>query len=122
MKNRQIRPLLVSSLLFPLLLLAVFLCRLNLSGISAAVPQGQKSAVTPFSDGRIDINSATAQELMILPGIGEVLAGRILEYRQSNGAFSSPEELLNIKGIGTGTFTAISQYIFTGGTYENTGS
>jgi len=48
----------------------------------------------------IDINSATADELEALPGIGPVLAGRIIEYRQKYGPFAAPDSLLNIQGIG----------------------
>ena len=63
----------------------------------------------------IDINSATESQLMELPGIGEALAQRILSYRMQNGAFSSPEELLNIDGIGHTKLEAILDLITTGG-------
>ena len=59
----------------------------------------------------LDINTATAAELEILPGIGEVLAGRIVDYRETNGFFSSPEELLNVDGIGPKTLESILPYI-----------
>ena len=48
----------------------------------------------------IDLNSATAGELMALDGIGETLAKRIVDYREANGPFSSVEELLDVRGIG----------------------
>ena len=48
----------------------------------------------------LDLNSATLEELIDLPGIGPVLAGRILEYRETHGGFKSVEELLEIRGIG----------------------
>ena len=59
----------------------------------------------------LDINTATAAELEILPGIGEVLAGRIVDYRETNGFFSSPEDLLNVDGIGPKTLESILPYI-----------
>lgn len=48
----------------------------------------------------LDINDASAEELAALPGIGEVLAGRILDYRAANGPFQTVEELMNVSGIG----------------------
>ncbi len=51
----------------------------------------------------ININRADADMLMMLDGIGEVIAGRIIEYREQNGAFDSLEELLEVKGIGEKT-------------------
>ena len=52
------------------------------------------------SAGLIDINRATAKELERLPGVGTATAKRIVEYRQKNGAFTKPEDLMNIRGIG----------------------
>ena len=63
----------------------------------------------------IDINTASATELTALPGIGESLAGRIIEYRTLNGSFSNPEELMNVPGIGTTKYEKILNYIITGG-------
>lgn len=63
----------------------------------------------------IDLNTADLYALSALPGIGETLAGRILEYRDLNGAFSRPEELLNVEGIGPGKLEAILDYVITGG-------
>jgi competence ComEA-like helix-hairpin-helix protein len=48
---------------------------------------------------RLNINRATLEELMRLKGVGRVTAQRILEYRVSHGAFSSPEELKKVKGL-----------------------
>ncbi len=56
-------------------------------------------AATQGYSYRIDLNSATVEELMLLRGIGRVRARRIVEYRQLNGPFRSLEELLNIQGI-----------------------
>lgn len=65
--------------------------------------------------GKININSATADELSMLPGIGSTYANRIIEYRLNNGNFNTIEELMNVKGIGTGRFDAIKNYITVGG-------
>jgi competence protein ComEA len=49
---------------------------------------------------KINLNLATAEDLESLPGIGEVLAQRILEHRESNGPFTSVDQLLEVSGIG----------------------
>lgn len=59
----------------------------------------------------VDINSADVQELIELPGIGEKLAERILEYRAANGSFSNVDELLNVSGIGQQKLDAIRDLI-----------
>ena len=62
----------------------------------------------------ININTATEEELTVLPGIGDVLAKRIVEYREQNGPFASSELLLNVEGISRKRFDAIKDYITTG--------
>jgi competence protein ComEA len=54
------------------------------------------------TDGQslVNINSASAEELESLPGIGEVLAAEIIDYREQNGPFTSVDDLLNVSGIG----------------------
>ena len=52
------------------------------------------------NEGRLDINVATKEELDELDGIGEKLAGRIIEYRDTHGAFMAIEELTLVSGIG----------------------
>lgn len=61
--------------------------------------------------GKININEATAEELDSLPGIGPVLAGRILEYREKNGRFQSLDQLKNVSGIGESTFEKLKDFI-----------
>ena len=58
-------------------------------------------ARAPVQPGPIDINTATQEQLETLPGIGPVLAGRIIQYRRQHGRFGSVDELLEVKGIGT---------------------
>ena len=63
----------------------------------------------------IDINRADAEQLTALPGIGEVLAGRIVAYREENGSFLSTQELQNGEGIGEKRREAILDLITVGG-------
>ena len=60
---------------------------------------------------RVNINTAGVDELSELPGIGEVLAGRIIEYREEYGAFTHISDLLDVNGIGFKTYENISPYI-----------
>ena len=62
----------------------------------------------------VDINTATAKQLTEVPGIGEVLAERIVEYRNENGAFSSVYDLTAIKGIGENKLEEMLEYITVG--------
>lgn len=59
----------------------------------------------------ININTATRDQLVSLDGIGETYADRIIEYRQQNGPFQSPEDILKVKGIGQKTYEAIKDQI-----------
>ena len=63
----------------------------------------------------LNINTATQAELSSLPGIGDVLAQRIIAYRQENGPFQSIYELMEVSGIGEKKMNAIEELITTGG-------
>ena len=63
------------------------------------------------SSGLININTATAQELQTLSGIGEVRAKAIVEYRTQSGNFSKIEDIKNVSGIGDATFNNIKSQI-----------
>jgi comEA protein len=90
------------------------------SHISPAAPKSAEnhiaeSAVPSVTNGKININSATAEELAALPGIGTVLAQRIVDYRSEHGLFRSAEDLSNVKGIGAKKLESIRQYIIVAG-------
>jgi competence protein ComEA len=62
---------------------------------------------------RININTATADELEALPGIGEVIARRIIAYREQNGPFRSVDDLIHVQGISDQTIDEIRDLVTT---------
>ncbi len=76
---------------------------------AAPAPQG-----TPAAGVRININTATAQELDQLPKIGPVTAQQIIEFRSRNGPFQRVEDIMQVKGIGQATFDQIKDMITVG--------
>jgi competence protein ComEA len=63
------------------------------------------------SGGLININTADKAALMTLPGIGETKANAIIAYRTENGAFTDPEQLMEVNGIGPGTYDNLKDLI-----------
>jgi competence ComEA-like helix-hairpin-helix protein len=84
-----------------LTLLAISLC----TAAVAAEPAG--GAVS----GVVNINSADATQLSMLPRIGPKAAERIIEYRTEHGPFKKPTDLMQVKGVGAKTFEGLSSYI-----------
>jgi competence protein ComEA len=62
----------------------------------------------------ININTGSAAELDSLPGIGPTLAQKIIDYREQNGPFLSPEDIINVPGIGTGNYERFKDQITVG--------
>ena len=79
------------------------------SNVSGGVPDVSAAPVDP--DGRININVADVPTLCSLPGIGDALAGRIVDYRETYGPFSSTADIMNVSGIGEGKYKAIAALI-----------
>lgn len=75
----------------------------------------QPTQATKPATGRININTASVEQLMTLPGIGETYARRIVEYRTLNGPFKKISDITKVEGIGTKRFEAIKGLITTGG-------
>jgi competence protein ComEA len=70
---------------------------------------GLQTAAT--SQGRINLNSASASDLEALPGIGVVKAGAIVAYREANGPFESVDAVLDVTGIGPTTLEGIRDLV-----------
>ena len=73
--------------------------------------EGSGSAAQGTADGRVNLNRASKEELMTLPGIGEAKAEAILQYRTEHGGFGSIDEIKQISGIKDGVFEKIKDKI-----------
>jgi competence protein ComEA len=74
----------------------------------------EPTAPLPQQGGRIDINRASAEELETLPGIGPVLARRIVEDREANGPYVSVDDLERVNGIGKGIVAKVRDHATAG--------
>jgi competence protein ComEA len=74
-------------------------------------PVHDNSSHSGSNPGRINLNSATLEELDSLPGIGPAIAQRIIEYREKVGGFKTVEEITQVSGIGQATFAKIQDMV-----------
>lgn len=85
-------------------------------GVAGSGQTDESSTPEPTSDspmpGRpLDLNSATAAQLEVLPGVGPVLAQRIIEWRTQHGQFTAVDELLEVSGVGAKKFEGLRAYV-----------
>ena len=86
----------------------------NVTDGSMMVTQKESIAdptVVPGEDKRVNLNTATLEELDALPGVGPSTAKNIIAYREAHGGFAAPEEIMNVKRIGEKTFDKLKAHI-----------
>ncbi|HOC42834.1 MAG TPA: helix-hairpin-helix domain-containing protein [Thermoanaerobaculales bacterium] len=86
------------------------LCVLLLIATVAAAQDGR--AAPPRA---VNVNTATADQLQLLPGVGPALAARIIEFREANGPFEKVDELTAVQGIGDKSLEKLRPYVVTSG-------
>lgn len=72
--------------------------------LSVTTPEPEVTEAVRGMDGLVNINTADAEELDGLTGIGPALAGNIIEYREEHGPFESTADIMEVSGIGPATF------------------
>ncbi|WP_340685485.1 ComEA family DNA-binding protein [Amycolatopsis coloradensis] len=80
-------------------------------GVGVPVPAAAGTAAPP---GKLDLNSATAEQLDTLPGVGEVMAKRIVDWRSGHGGFTSVEQLRDVEGIGESKYRKLREVVSVG--------
>ena len=80
---------------------------------TAAMPDPSAGEASPTGAAplSVNLNTASVQELMALPGIGETLAGRIVAYREESGSFLRTDQIMAVSGIGPGTYEKLRRYV-----------
>lgn len=123
MKLHKLNLLLLITIIFAVFVVGLFAGRLtgdhtlwtNNASNSSTQESDETKETSSIINGRLNINTATADDFVLLPGIGEVLAERIVEYRRKNGLFASVDDLMNVKGLGQSKLEEIKKYITIGG-------
>jgi competence protein ComEA len=77
--------------------------------VASTAPVG--SGTVEGATALVNLNSATAEELETLPGIGEVLAATIVQYREEHGPFTSVDQLVDVSGIGEVTLEELRDLV-----------
>ena len=78
---------------------------------SGNIKNDKEYGVYASEDGKVNINTATSEELQTLSGIGPATAEKIIRYRTDIGVFVSIDEIKNVDGIGDKTFNELKDYI-----------
>lgn len=84
--------------------------RIGLDPTTAVQPAAPAAPTAPPGTPT-DLNTATAAQLEALPGVGPVLAQRILDHRQATGGFTTVEQLMDVSGIGEATFADLQPFV-----------
>ena len=86
-------------------------CALALATACAVALAAQAADPQPGLTGTVNVNTATAEELQLLPGIGAARADALIELRKQRGGFKSLEQLKDVKGIGDASLERLRPYV-----------
>ncbi len=91
------------------------LVTMSLTGARAATPTKGADPASPAATGSINLNSASAEQIALLPRVGLKLAQRVVEYRKTNGPFKKVEDLMEVKGVGEKLFVVLRPHLTVSG-------
>ena len=111
--KRRLRPaeIIAFALAAVFIAAAVFLAIRRFSSGDLIFKPSSSTAKTVETEWVVNINTASAEELMMLDGIGEALAERIIDYRDEHGDFESVWDIVNVSGISRNMFNKIYEHI-----------
>ncbi len=89
--------------------------RIALSLMAAVLVTVTLAGAGEETSGVVNINTASVEQLQLLPRVGPALAGRIIEFREANGSYRTVDEIVAVKGIGEKSFAKLEPYIVTSG-------
>ncbi len=123
----MVRRLLIKIAILALFIIAVIEADFYIKGPDLSIPEYNKADSEPFKEsiikkdpkrklnGRININTATIEELVLLPGVGGKIAEKVIAHRKEKGFYRDVKELLAIKGIGEKRLKEIEGFIILDG-------
>jgi competence ComEA-like helix-hairpin-helix protein len=106
----------IAAAITALIVSAVFSCGRDKQGATqygAPSDAGTDAGGPTVGDDRacIDLNSATADELMTLPGVGKVTAAKIIEFRERHGPFRRPQDIIIIHGLSERKYRKLADFV-----------
>ena len=89
--------------------------RLSTLALAVALAFAALPAVAAEAGKTVNVNTASVEQLQLLPHVGPAVAARIVEHREKNGAFKQAEDLMQVRGIGEKSFERLRPYVSTSG-------